>query len=509
MTNREIEQKLKQEVEATVPDVLASVMARCDQKKGQVIPMPKKKNIFMKVAAIAASLALILGLGLFAFSYFGSNDVASIVTLDVNPSIELQLDKNARVLQANALNEDAAVVLEGMDLKNTDLTTATNAIIGSLLKHGYLDQLANAILISVEDEDSARGARLQKDLSRDVDQLLTAASMNANVLSQYVSADVNAVSNEHHISHGKAALIEQLLAVNPGYRFEELAALSVQELSLLMENPKNRLENVSTTGTTDASAYIGKDKAKAIALEDAGLTEAEVYDLDVDFDYEQGVLVYEVDFELGSVEYDYDIDATSGRILRSHVEDDNAGKAPDANTGNTPDANTGNDNSTPAPEDIGETKAKSIALEHAGVTEAQVTGLYAYKEYDDGIWEYHVEFYLGYTEYEYEISALDGAILDFDKDTHDDHDDHHEDSHHNSPSTEAPVAEITEAEAKAIALSHAGFTEADVSGLRVERDYDDGRAEYKVEFRVGNTEYEYEILAADGSILDFEKDHED
>lgn len=501
MTNREIEQKLKQEVEATVPDVLASVMARCDQKKGQVIPMPKKKNIFIKVAAIAASLALILGLGLFAFSYFGSNDVASIVTLDVNPSIELQLDKNARVLQANALNEDAAVVLEGMDLKNTDLTTATNAIIGSLLKHGYLDQLANAILISVEDEDSARGAKLQKDLSRDVDQLLTAASMNANVLSQYVSADVAAVSNAHHISHGKAALIEQLLAVNPGYRFEELAALSVQELSLLMENPKNQLENVSTTGTTDASAYIGKDKAKAIALEDAGLTEAEVYDLDVDFDYEQGVLVYEVDFELGSVEYDYDIDATSGRILRSHVEDDNAGRAPDANTGNN--------SSTAASEDIGEAKAKSIALAHAGITEAEVTGLYAYKEYDDGIWEYHVEFYLGYTEYEYEISALDGAILDFDKDTHDDHDGHHEDSHHSSPSTEAPVAEITEAEAKAIALSHAGFTEADVSGLRVERDYDDGRLEYKVEFRVGNTEYEYEILAADGSILDFEKDHED
>lgn len=506
MTNREIEQKLKQEVEAAVPDVLASVMARCDQKKGQVIPMPKKKNIFMKVAAVAASLALILGLGLFAFSYFGSNDVASVVTLDVNPSIELQLDKDARVLQATALNEDAAKVLEGMDLKNTDLTTATNAIIGSLLKHGYLDQLANAILISVEDEDSARGARLQKELSRDVDQLLTAASMNANVLSQYVSADVDAVSNEHHISHGKAALIEQLLAVNPGYRFEELAALSVQELSLLMENPKNRLDNVSTTGTTDASAYIGKDKAKAIALEDAGVTEAEVYDLDVDFDYEQGVLVYEVDFELGSVEYDYDIDATSGQILRSHVEDDNDGKAPDANTGNAPDTNTGSDSSAAAPEDIGEAKAKSIALAHAGITEAEVTGLYAYKEYDDGILEYHVEFYLGYTEYEYEISALDGAILDFDKDTDDDH---HEDSHHNTASTQAPSTEITEAEAKTIALNHAGFAEADVSGLRVERDDDDGRLEYKVEFRVGNTEYEYEILAADGRILDFEKDTDD
>lgn len=502
MTNREIEQQLKQEVEASVPDVLASVMARCDDEKGQVIQMPKKKNILLKIAAIAASLALVLGIGLFAFSNFGSSNVASVITLDVNPSIELQLDKDARVLQAKALNDDAVKVLEGMDLKNTDLTTATNAIVGALLKHGYLDQLANAILISVEDEDSVRGAKLQKLLSEDVDQLLTAASMNANVLSQYVSGNMEELSSTHHISHGKAALIEQLQAANPGYRLEELAALSVQELSLLLENPKNQVEGVSSTGTTDTSAYIGKDKAKAIALEDAGVTEAEVYDLDVDFDYEQGVLVYEVDFELGSTEYDYDIDARSGEILRSHVEEE--GKA---NAGSAPQENT--DDSKPvAPEaqDIGEAKAKSIALAHAGASETEVTRLSTYKEYDDGIWEYHVQFYLGYTEYEYEISALDGAILDFDKDT----DEHYEDGHHAStPSTEPVSTGITEAEAMAIALAHAGLTEADVTGLRVESDYDDGRLEYKVEFRVGNTEYEYEILAADGSILDFEKDTDD
>lgn len=502
MTNREIEQQLKQEVEASVPNVLASVMARCDDEKGQVIQMPKKKNMLLKIAAVAASLALVLGIGLFAFSNFGSSDVASVITLDVNPSIELQLDKDARVLQAKALNDDAVKVLEGMDLKNTDLTTATNAIIGALLKHGYLDQLANAILISVEDEDSARGAQLQKLLSEDVDQLLTAASMNANVLSQYVSDDVGALSSAHHISHGKAALIRQLQAVNPSYRFEELAALSVQELSLLLENPKNQVEGISSTGATNTNAYIGKEKAKAIALEAAGVTEAEVYDLDVDFDYEQGVLVYEVDFELGNTEYDYDIDARSGEILRAHVEEEG-----NYSPGNTSDSNTGDTAADSGPvQDIGEAKAKSIALEHAGVSEAEVTRLCAYQEYDDGILEYHVEFCLGYTEYEYEISALDGTVLDFDKDT----DEHHQDSHHSStPSTEPVSTGITEAEAKAIALAHAGLTEADVTGLRVESDYDDGRAEYKVEFRVGNTEYEYEILAADGSILDFEKDTDD
>lgn len=91
-----------------------------------------------------------------------------------------------------------------------------------------------------------------------------------------------------------------------------------------------------------------------------------------------------------------------------------------ANAGSAPQENT--DDSKPvAPEaqDIGEAKAKSIALAHAGASETEVTRLSTYKEYDDGIWEYHVQFYLGYTEYEYEILAVDGSILDFEKDADD------------------------------------------------------------------------------------------
>ena len=72
---------------------------------------------------------------------------------------------------------------------------------------------------------------------------------------------------------------------------------------------------------------------------------------------------------------------------------------------------------------------------------------------------------------------------------------------------ESPAAEgITEAEAQAIALEHAGLTEADVSRVYVRADWDDGRQEYDVEFRVGHLEYEYEIDAATGQILSTEID---
>ena len=60
---------------------------------------------------------------------------------------------------------------------------------------------------------------------------------------------------------------------------------------------------------------IGEDKAKKIALDHAGLKEADVKHLFVELDYDDGVLRYEIDFRHGQYEYDYEIDAKTGTIL--------------------------------------------------------------------------------------------------------------------------------------------------------------------------------------------------
>ena len=91
--------------------------------------------------------------------------VASIISLDVNPSIELRLNRNGTVLSCKAMNRDAAAVLYemggGADLEGIKLDVAVNAIVGALLRHGYLDSISSAILISVEDSDQGRAARIQ------------------------------------------------------------------------------------------------------------------------------------------------------------------------------------------------------------------------------------------------------------------------------------------------------------------------------------------------------------
>ena len=321
MTDREIELKLKKAVEACTPDVLEQVMAGCGEQNSKIIPMQKRHRSFQKFVVIAAVCAIFIGGGVFGLFQMMSERVASIVAFEVNPSIELKINQKEEIVEAIALNADAEQILQGMKLKGTDIHTATNAIIGSLLKNGYIDELANSILVSVEDKDSVRGDKLQAELASDIEAILTAMSVNASVLSQYVDgANVDKVSKEYEISHGKTALINRILEANGTYQFEELAALSVNELNLILSNSKNQVTGVQTTGHASDGAYIGAKRAKEVALKHAGISEQKPYELEVEIDFEHHRMVYEVEFHAASGEYEYDIDATTGEIVDYQVE---------------------------------------------------------------------------------------------------------------------------------------------------------------------------------------------
>ena len=150
---------------------------------------------------------------------------------------------------------------------------------------------------------------------------------------------------------------------------------------------------------------------------------------------------------------------------------------------------------------IGEDRAQQIALNHAGLTANQVTFARTHLERDDGRMVYDVEFYSNtYQEYDYEIDATTGAIISFDYDA----------EYYTPPTTGANgstnTSYIGEDRAQQIALNHAGLTASQVSYMRCHLDWDDGRAEYKVEFISGVLEYDFEINANTGAIIEYDVD---
>ena len=153
---------------------------------------------------------------------------------------------------------------------------------------------------------------------------------------------------------------------------------------------------------------------------------------------------------------------------------------------------------------ITEAEAIAAALDHAKLTEAETENLRIRMDRDDRRDHWEVQWRSGDLEYDYDIDPDTGAVLDWDKDF-----EHQRKAAPMAPSPTqpaAPAAQLSEDEALSIALDHAGFTEAEVTGLRIRLDTDDRTPDYEIEFRRGRLEYEYEIHAETGAILDRDRD---
>ena len=402
MTNEKMEQRLAAAVEKTAPNDANGVLSRCEERKGTVIPMTTKKTTKRRwTSLIAACLAvMLLGGGLF---YQRANAVASVVSLDVNPSIELKVNRSEKVLVCTPLNEDAKAILadmgNGADLKGAKLDVAVNAIVGSLVRNGYLDSISSAIMISVEDKDTARAEKLQRELTSTVDGVLQTSESRASVLTQTLTQDAGLTqqARENSISTGKAALVNRVLALNPALKFDALAKLSVEELKDLAEAGAPAMP-------------IGRDAARTAAEEYAGTTAVDSVTAEVDSELDEFPAHYEVELHTAWGEFEYLVDAYTGKVISGQKD-----LLTTASTPSTPNVTTKPSDQKPDPsgtaQDIGYAKAKSIALNHAGVSENEAYDMDIELDDEDGILVYEVEFKSGNMKYDYEINAATGAIL--------------------------------------------------------------------------------------------------
>ncbi len=376
MTNREIEEKLKKAFTSDIPDVFDAVLSNCGQQceSNIIVVNQKKKNKiinFKKLISIAALFVIVIISGLSGFLMAKFDMVDSIISFDVNPSIELQVNRKEKIIQSTPLNEDAEVVLGNMDLRGSDLSVAVNAIVGSMVRNGYIDELSNSILITVNNRDEKRSAELEKMLTDEINAILNSENFDAEVISQTVikSKEIAKLAEEYGITSGKAQLIKQITDKNKKYSFKDLAPLTIHQLNSILSGKK---VEIATNNTT--KKVIGKDKAKSIALAAAGFKKKDIFNLSCELDDSKTNMLYRVVFDTDLNEYVYEIDIYSGKIKNSHIEKGIF---------------------------IGIEKAKEIAFEVVGTTEEEITHFY-YSFYNE---EYFMIFRLGLVEYRVGVDA--------------------------------------------------------------------------------------------------------
>ena len=272
---------------------------------------------------------------------------------------------------------------------------------------------------------------------------------------------------------------------------------------------------------TVKSTLITKAEAKTVALRDAGLSEAETSALRTRLEFDGGRFQYEVDFYSNGTVYEYLIQAKNGDIIARDIDsgrnnnndvqdlpqDTEDQFASDGNSPMRPQGSVGNQSdkegdSTVQSQEISLNGAKAAALKDAGLSESDVTFKKARLDYDHGTPVYDIEFYTSDTEYEYEIDASGGTVLEKKIDQF-----QIQTKPTNSDINSSGNNYIGVARAKEIALNHAHLNESDVQFVKAKLENDDSGMAYEIEFYSGRTEYDYTIDAVSGNIIEYDVDY--
>ena len=160
-------------------------------------------------------------------------------------------------------------------------------------------------------------------------------------------------------------------------------------------NQNNIIANNASNSTVNSNNKITIEEAKSIALKHSNLDESQVSFIRSEYDFDNGIEKYEIEFYYNNNKYEYEINAKTGDIISYDYDIEKHLTSQQTN------------------DKITIEEAKSIALKHSNLDESQVSFMKAKYEFDDGIGKYEIEFYYNFKEYEYEINASNGEIIKY------------------------------------------------------------------------------------------------
>lgn len=218
--------------------------------------MEKTKNSFRNVVIGVigvAGVAIIGGIVLYLFL------PAQYLTMDVNPSMELQTNRLNRVVSLVGRNEDARLLLADYEPEGQKLDVVLEQVVKRMVESGYIseNQMNDILLTSEKDSESRKmlsnaGRKVQKELDKhNLSGEIVMQSMNANEA-------IKKTAMQHQVSAGKMAIIDQFLGQDASLSAEVLAGTSISDLLLYAEKNnislhelENHLEMLQANGGSD------------------------------------------------------------------------------------------------------------------------------------------------------------------------------------------------------------------------------------------------------------------
>ncbi len=292
----------------------------------------KSKGMAVASAVLVAALTILSTSAIAATSntaeYIGESKAQSIALGHAKVA-----ESNATFLKIHLDHDDGRVVYDVEFYSgNTEYDYEIDAISGDIREY---DKDIEYYSIPRSTSKPSSGGSRRATPKPSSDQYLGDAKAKSIALEHAKIAESNATFLKIHLDHddGRVVYDVEFYSGNTEYDYE-IDAISgdireydkdIEYYSIPKRTPRPSSSGggratPKPSGNTDQ--YIGEARAKSIALSAAGLSESDVRAFKAQLDREDGIMVYEVDFKSGRMEYEYEIHATSGDILKADEEYD-------------------------------------------------------------------------------------------------------------------------------------------------------------------------------------------
>lgn len=219
----------------------------------------KKQRGFMRtIISMAASFLILLLAGIYGYSYYFTPN--SVISVDINPSIEIMLNKAERVISSKGYNDEGTMILETLNLKNLRYTEALEKILLSQEMYPYLtskDYLTLAVFSKSNESEML-------DKVKKIESKILSDKQMPNVECRIVNEATVSEAHSHNISAGKYSFIEELQEYLPNANAEGYAEKSIDDIKLEIESCKHKKERErkqSTPNNNDESSSSGSENS--------------------------------------------------------------------------------------------------------------------------------------------------------------------------------------------------------------------------------------------------------
>lgn len=265
MKKLNIEQSIRRSISLETPDLfdkIVSVPVRKLESEDYIIKSrPKASSSRLRtIYATCSCFALLFAVCVGFFNQFQVID--TIIAIDVNPSVQIATNKSDKVLSVTALNTDAEVLLEDKDYKNKNYNVVVKDVVDTMANQGYIDESKNSVLVSVSNSNEEKASNVQTSVVTDIKDALTEKKITAVVYNQSISdsTDLEELAKEYHISFGKMKFINKIIEQDPSLSVEQLAKLSLQDISTLVNSKEIDMKDVVACDNTTKEVLASNKK---------------------------------------------------------------------------------------------------------------------------------------------------------------------------------------------------------------------------------------------------------